>query len=75
MCDPAEAGLTEGLNAHRLAGNHLDDGSVTRLDEFGLYGTGQYVTSKGDMEDVPFSTDLPVRRSIFSSSSANLQAM
>ena len=25
----------EGLNAHGLGGNHLDDGSVTRLDELG----------------------------------------
>lgn len=27
--------VSESLNAHRLGGNHLDDGSVTRLDELG----------------------------------------
>jgi len=27
--------LLEGLNAERLGGNHLDDGSITRLDELG----------------------------------------
>merc|ERR1712144_164148 len=27
--------LSEGLNAHRLGRNHLDDGSVTRLDVLG----------------------------------------
>jgi len=27
--------VSEGLNAHGLGGNHLDDGSVTRLDELG----------------------------------------
>ena len=26
----------EGLNAHRLGWNHLDDGSITRLDELGV---------------------------------------
>jgi hypothetical protein len=28
--------VSEGLNAHGLGGNHLDDGSVTRLDELGV---------------------------------------
>ena len=28
--------VSEGLNTHGLAGNHLDDGSVTRLDELGV---------------------------------------
>lgn len=28
--------VSEGLNTHRLAGDHLDDGSVTRLDELGV---------------------------------------
>ncbi len=28
--------LAEGLDAHRLAGDQLDDGGVTRLDELGL---------------------------------------
>jgi hypothetical protein len=28
--------LGESLNAHRLGGNHLDDGSITRLDELGV---------------------------------------
>lgn len=28
--------LSEGLNTHGLGGNHLDDGSVTRLDELGV---------------------------------------
>lgn len=27
--------VSEGLNAHGLGGNHLDDGGVTRLDELG----------------------------------------
>ena len=27
--------LSESLNAHRLGWNHLDDSSITRLDEFG----------------------------------------
>jgi hypothetical protein len=27
--------VSESLNAHRLGGNHLDDGSITRLDELG----------------------------------------
>merc|ERR1712113_375499 len=27
--------VSEGLNAHRLGGNHLDDGGITRLDELG----------------------------------------
>lgn len=27
--------VSEGLNAHGLGGHHLDDGSVTRLDELG----------------------------------------
>jgi hypothetical protein len=27
--------VSEGLNAHGLGGNHLDDGSITRLDELG----------------------------------------
>jgi len=27
--------LSEGLNAHRLGGNHLDDSGITRLDELG----------------------------------------
>lgn len=35
--ETAERGvLGEGLNAHGLGGNHLDDGSVTRLDELGV---------------------------------------
>jgi hypothetical protein len=27
--------VSEGLNTHRLGWNHLDDGSITRLDELG----------------------------------------
>jgi hypothetical protein len=27
--------ISEGLNTHRLGWNHLDDGSITRLDELG----------------------------------------
>lgn len=27
--------VSEGLNAHRLGGNHLNNGSITRLDELG----------------------------------------
>ena len=32
--------LSESLNAHRLGGNHLDDGSITRLDELGAAFNG-----------------------------------
>ena len=28
--------VSEGLDAHRLAGSQLDDGGVTRLDELGV---------------------------------------
>lgn len=28
--------VSEGLNAHGLGGNHLDDGGITRLDELGV---------------------------------------
>lgn len=32
--------VSESLNAHRLGGNHLDDGGVTRLDELGVVLNG-----------------------------------
>lgn len=32
--------LSESLNAHGLGGNHLDDGSITRLDELGALLNG-----------------------------------
>jgi len=32
--------VSEGLNAHRLAGNHLDDSGITGLDELGVVLNG-----------------------------------
>jgi hypothetical protein len=32
--------ISEGLNTHRLGWNHLDNGSITRLDEFGVVLNG-----------------------------------
>ena len=67
--------LSEGLDAHGLGRNHLDDGSITR--------SGEAVSVRQEHELVFAyltnfgfdSMDLPVRRSIFSRSSENLQAM
>jgi hypothetical protein len=38
----------EGLNAHGLGGNHLDDGGVTRLDELGV-GLGSLTGTAVDL--------------------------
>lgn len=44
--------LSEGLNAHGLGGNHLDDGSVTRLDELGGVFNGLSGTAVNLLEEL-----------------------
>jgi hypothetical protein len=44
--------VSEGLNAHGLGGNHLDDGSVTRLDELGGVLHGLAGTSVNLLEEL-----------------------
>jgi hypothetical protein len=62
--------IGEGFDAHGFRRDHLYDGSVTRFDEFRgvLNSRGKHTTTK----ECYF---FPERRSIFSRSSANLQAM
>lgn len=40
--------VSEGLNAHRLGGNHLDDGGITGLDELGA-GFNRLASSSIDL--------------------------
>jgi len=42
----------EGLNTHRLAGNHLDDGSITGLDELGVVLNGLSGTTIDLLEEL-----------------------
>ena len=42
----------EGLNAHGLRGNHLDDGGVTRLDELGVALDGLAGTAVNLLEEL-----------------------
>lgn len=42
----------EGLNTHRLAGNHLDDGSITGLDELGVVLNGLAGTTVDLLEEL-----------------------
>merc|ERR1712000_578575 len=42
----------EGLNTHRLAGNHLDDGSITELDELGVVLNGLSGTTIDLLEEL-----------------------
>jgi hypothetical protein len=44
--------VSEGLNAHGLGGNHLDDGSITRLDELGGVLHGLAGTSVNLLEEL-----------------------
>ena len=70
--------VSESFHAHRLAGNHLDDASVTTLDEFlnlMLVGITRFNGDSAWMLTGAFSMLFPVRRSIFSMISENLQAM
>jgi hypothetical protein len=61
--------IGESFDAHGFGRNHLDNGSITRFDEFGCI-------FDPDISLVDRETYfLPERRSIFSKSSANLQAM
>lgn len=40
--EPSQRGeVGEGLNAHGLAGDQVDDGSISRLDELGLICKGE----------------------------------
>lgn len=51
--ETAERGVVgEGLNAHGLGGNHLDDGSVTRLDELGARLDGLAGTTVNLLEEL-----------------------
>ncbi len=67
--------LGEGLDAHRLGRDHLDDGSVTAWRTVNGRTRGQEGHYFLLINFGEFSIDLPVRRSIFSRSSENLQAM
>lgn len=44
--------VSEGLNAHGLGGNHLDDGSITRLDELGGVLSGLSSTAIDLLEEL-----------------------
>ena len=44
--------VSEGLNAHRLAGNHLDDSGITGLDELGVVLNGLAGTTIDLLEEL-----------------------
>lgn len=44
--------VSEGLDAHGLGGNHLDDSGVTRLDELGVVLSGLSGTAVNLLEEL-----------------------